>query len=113
MKKLLVLIVVLAMAIGGCATIKDAFCNNRVIIEKSIATAQNMITAIQTTFGNYIPPEYMAVITAANVVINLGNSYLDTVTCPTDAQVAQVQEQQAGMQTQAKMAAKMTLQRTK
>ena len=113
MKKILALIVVLVLAVGGRATIKDAFCNNRVLIENSIAAAQNMITSIQTTFGSYIPPEYQAVITGANVVITLGNSYLNTVDCPTDAQVAQVQDQQTGMQSQAKMAAKMTLQRTK
>jgi len=108
-KKLFVIaILAIVLLVGGCQTLKDAFCNNRVIIENSVTAAQNMIVSIQTTFGSFIPPEYMAVISAANVVITMGNNYLTTVTCPTAAQVAEVQGQQTTMASKAQVAAKLT-----
>lgn len=107
MKKIL-LVVLAIVLIGGCATLKDFFCSNRVTIEQYVATAQATITSIQTSFPGVIPPEYMAAIAAANAVITLGNNYLATMTCPDAAAVAAVQVEQTRMNEKVGIAARMT-----
>ena len=100
MKKLLVLmsmILVLTMAVGGCATVKNWVCSNRVTIENYITAAQATINTIMAEFPGVIPPAAQAVIAAANLVIDAGTRLLDNNFCPTAADVQTVAALQTDM----------------
>lgn len=108
MKKLLVLCLIMALALAGCATVKDWVCTNRVTIENYVNTAQSTVDAIDTAFPNLIPAEYQVVKVAAYTVIAIGKNILDTKVCPTTEDVTSVQMKQSDMQVSMKKAAKIS-----
>jgi hypothetical protein len=108
MKKLLTLILILALALSGCATMKNWFCNNEAVINKIIVGAQGTIATIQFMFPGAIPEEYKAIIATANSVITQGEAYL-AAGCPTDSQVLLLESNQAQVNSELKIAGVKTL----
>ncbi len=92
MKKVLVLLVVLVMAVGGCTTLQSWFCSNRDTINQYIDQAQQTIATINAQYGTTIPAQYEAIIIAAQVVIDRGQKLLAEMSCPTAADVLTVQD---------------------
>jgi uncharacterized protein YceK len=108
MKKLMILIMVLAMALSGCATVKGWFCSNEATINNIIAGANNTITTIESMFPGMIPVEYQAIIDVARAVVTQGETYL-AAGCPTDAQVSTLQSQQTQVTSNLKAAGVATM----
>ena len=106
MKKLLAVLAIVAL-VGGCATMKDWVCNNRVIIENAITAANSTITSIEITFPGVIPLPYQAAIDAARAIVASGEKMLADNLCPSDADVAIIQAKQITVQTQLKLGARL------
>ena len=73
-----------------------------------IAGANNTITTIETMFPGTIPEPYQSIVDVARALVVKGEAYL-AAGCPTDAQVAALQGQQAQVASNLKAAGAKTL----
>ena len=79
--------------------IHDWTCANRAKIVADMATANATITALNAEFGGMIPAPYQAIVIAAQLVLTQGQAILNSISCPTDADVQTVASATLGLTT--------------
>ena len=108
MKKILILLAIVALALAGCATVKSWFCSNETVINNMIAQGNNTITTIETAFPGLVPVEFQAPLDLARALVAKGEALL-AKGCPTDAQVLDMESTQAQVSSSLKSAGTKTM----
>ena len=111
MKKCLLIccsVLVLALMVSGCATVKTWFCSNETVINDIITKGNNTITTIETAFPGMVPIEFQAPLDLARALVAQGEAML-AKGCPTDADVTTLESIQAQATSSLRMAGTKTM----